>query len=121
MLKEKLGRRIKEIRKARGYSQEQLAELINMDIPNLSNIERGKRFMTAETLEKIAKALDVTEKELFDDNIISSLSVAKGIDVTKIKLALQPKLDEYLQEKLNYVKLAFKHLHSLYSYNTSEK
>ena len=61
------------------------------------------------------------EKELFDDNIISSLSVAKGIDVTKIKLALQPKLDEYLQEKLNYVKLAFKHLHSLYSYNTSEK
>lgn len=66
MLKEKLGRRIKEIRKARGYSQEQLAELINMDIPNLSNIERGKRFMTAETLEKIAKALDVTEKELFD-------------------------------------------------------
>ena len=62
-----------------------------------------------------------SEKELFDETIISSLSVAKGIDESKIKLALQPKLDEYLQEKLNYVKLAFKHLHSLYSYRISEK
>ena len=37
-----------------------------MDKPNLSNIECGKRFMTAETLEKLANALEVEEKELFD-------------------------------------------------------
>ena len=67
-LKEKLGLRIKKIRKNLGYSQEKLAELIGMDIPNLSNIERGKRFMTAETLEKIAKALKTTERELFNFN-----------------------------------------------------
>ena len=65
-LKEKLGLRIKSLRKMRGYSQEKLAEVINMDIPNLSNIERGKRFMTAETLEKLSNALNVTERELFD-------------------------------------------------------
>ena len=65
-LKEKLGLRIKYLRKKNGLSQENLAELINMDKPNLSNIERGKRFMTAETLEKIAKALNTTERELFD-------------------------------------------------------
>ena len=65
-LKKKLGLRIKEVRKSLGYSQEKLAEIINMDIPNLSNIECGKRFMTAETLEKIAKALHTTERELFD-------------------------------------------------------
>lgn len=65
-LKEKLGLRIKTLRKKLGLSQEKLAELINMDKPNLSNIERGKRFMTAETLEKIATALNTTERELFD-------------------------------------------------------
>ena len=65
-LKKKLGLRIKELRKRLGYSQEKLAEIINMDIPNLSNIECGKRFMTAETLEKIAKALKCSETELFD-------------------------------------------------------
>ena len=52
-LKEKLGARIKELRNSLGFSQEKLAELIDMDKPNLSNIERGKRFMTAETLEKL--------------------------------------------------------------------
>ncbi len=65
-LKEKLGARIKYLRKELGYSQEKLAEIIDMDILNLSNIERGKHFMTAETLEKIAYALRTTERDLFD-------------------------------------------------------
>jgi len=65
-LKEKLGARIQEIRKSKKLTQEKLAEAIGLDTPNLSNIERGKRFVSAETLEKIIKALDVTEKDLFD-------------------------------------------------------
>ncbi len=65
-LKQKLGARIQEIRKSKHITQEILAEKIDIDKPNLSNIECGKRFMTAETLEKIACALDVEEKELFD-------------------------------------------------------
>lgn len=69
-LKEKLGIRIRKFRKELGYSQEKLAELIGMDIPNLSNIERGKRFMTAETLEKLAISLKTTERELFNFNEI---------------------------------------------------
>ena len=65
-LKQKLGARIQEIRKSKNLTQEVLAEKIDMDKPNLSNIECGKRFMTAETLEKLANALEVEEKELFD-------------------------------------------------------
>ena len=65
-LKEKLGKRIQEIRKSKKLTQEKLAEMIGLDTPNLSNIERGKRFVTAETLEKIINALDVNEKDLFD-------------------------------------------------------
>ncbi len=65
-LKEKLGARIQEIRKSKNLTQEKLAEKIGLDTPNLSNIERGKRFVTAETLENIIKALGVSEKELFD-------------------------------------------------------
>ena len=65
-LKEKLGKRIQEIRKSQKLTQEKLAEMIGLDTPNLSNIERGKRFLSAETLEKIIKALNVNEKDLFD-------------------------------------------------------
>ena len=39
-LKEKLGARIKEIRKSKKITQEKLAEMIDIDIPNISNIER---------------------------------------------------------------------------------
>lgn len=66
LLKEKLGKRIQEIRKSKKLTQEKLAEIIGLDTPNLSNIERGKRFVTSETLEKIINALGVKEKELFD-------------------------------------------------------
>ena len=71
-LKQKLGARIQEIRKSKKITQEMLAEKIDMDKPNLSNIERGKHFMTAETLEKLANALDVEEKDLFDFGHIKS-------------------------------------------------
>ena len=69
-IKEKLGARIQEIRKSKHLTQEKLAEMINVDIPNLSNIERGKRFVSSETLERIINALDVDEKDLFDFNHI---------------------------------------------------
>ena len=65
-LKKKLGARIQEIRKSKDFTQEILAEKADMDKPNLSNIECGKRFMTAETLESLARALKVEEKDLFD-------------------------------------------------------
>ena len=71
-LKQKLGARIQEIRKSKHLTQEVLAERIDMDKPNLSNIECGKRFMTAETLEKIAKTLEVNEKDLFDFGHVKS-------------------------------------------------
>ena len=40
-LSEQLGKRISEIRKARGIKQSELAELIDIEATNLSKIERG--------------------------------------------------------------------------------
>ena len=71
-LKKKLGVRIQEIRKSKNMTQEKLAEVIGLNVPNLSNIERGKKFVSAETLEKIIKALNINESELFDFDHIKS-------------------------------------------------
>ena len=65
-LKKNLGKRIKELRKSQKFTQEKLSEIINLDTPNLSNIERGKHFLSADTLTKIAKALNVPVFELFN-------------------------------------------------------
>ena len=43
-IKELLGRRIKELREKRGYTQQQLAEKIGIDQRNLSKIECGITF-----------------------------------------------------------------------------
>ena len=65
-LKHNVGRRIKEIRKKRGFSQEKLAELVDIEQNTLSCIETGNNFCTAETLEKIITALEIEPSELFD-------------------------------------------------------
>lgn len=60
-----LGKKIKEIRKKQGLTQEKLAELAGIEIPSLSNIENGKNYPNHETLEKISLALCVRPYELF--------------------------------------------------------
>lgn len=65
-LKINIGKRIKELRKNRGLSQEKLAEMADIEQHTLSYIETGNNFCTAETLEKIIKALDIEPYEIFD-------------------------------------------------------
>lgn len=61
-----LGARIKELRRAKGLSQDQLSESIGIDPKHLSRIEVGKSYPYMETLEGIADSLDVELKDLFE-------------------------------------------------------
>lgn len=49
----------------RGLTQEQLIEAVDVSQRTLSGIEIGENFVTAETLDKIVKALNTTSEELF--------------------------------------------------------
>ncbi|MFI3321617.1 MAG: helix-turn-helix transcriptional regulator [Rikenellaceae bacterium] len=64
ILKE-IGENIKKLRKARGISQQQLADLCDFETSNMSRIEAGKSNFTISTLNKIAIALDVPLINLF--------------------------------------------------------
>ena len=64
-IKEELGKKIKRMRVNRGLTQEQLAEAVDVSQRTLSGIEIGENFVTAETLDKIIKALSTTSEELF--------------------------------------------------------
>ena len=72
-----------------------------MDKPNLSNIERGKRFMTAETLEKIATALNTTERELFDFSESIPQKYFRA-DIEKI-LDNSVTVDDYLKKMYKFI------------------
>lgn len=60
------GRRIKELRKTKGLTQEQLAEILGLYQKQIGNIETGSYFTTMPNLEKLANALGVEIKDLFD-------------------------------------------------------
>lgn len=61
-----LGKKIKEYRKRKGLTQEQLAEAIDIDTVTVSKIETGKNYPTSVNLAKIANVLSVHPKELYD-------------------------------------------------------
>ena len=63
-----VGRRITHARMDKGYSQALLAEKANISISHLSNIERGRKSLSAEVLLRIAEALQVSaDSILFTD------------------------------------------------------
>ena len=69
-IKKTFGEKIKRLRKAKNLTQEQLAEMVNIAPKNLSKIEVGASFVSAETLDNLVVALDTTTEELFANNHI---------------------------------------------------
>lgn len=64
-LKQKFGRRLREIRAQRRMTQEQFAETLDVSVDFLSLIERGRNAPSFETLDKIAKRLRMSVADLF--------------------------------------------------------
>ena len=56
----KIGDRIKQLRRSKGMSQQELADKTGLSKMTIYHIEKGNKQPTAETLSKIANALDVS-------------------------------------------------------------
>lgn len=61
----KIGERIRELRKEKGFSQESFASEVGLDRTYMGSVERGERNLAALNLIRIAKTLDVEIGELF--------------------------------------------------------
>ena len=64
--KELIAARLKELRNKRGLTQEELAEIISMDAKHISKLERAGSYPSIQALEKIAGALNVELKDIFN-------------------------------------------------------
>lgn len=65
MITEKIGVRIRELRKETGLSQEKFASKIGMDRTYFASVELGKRNISIVNLEKIAMGLNVSLHDMF--------------------------------------------------------
>ena len=58
------GKRVREMRKSKGISQERLAEMAGIDRSYMGNIERGEKNVTLKKAYEICDALEVTIYQL---------------------------------------------------------
>lgn len=71
-----VGRRIRQLRAERGYSQESFAAACGLDRTYIGGIERGERNLGLKNLVKIAWALDVPPSELLSDISVAETNSA---------------------------------------------
>lgn len=62
----RLGRRIKQLRQGRGWTQDRLAAEAHIHRNYLGGVERGERNLTIISAARIARALEVRLSALFD-------------------------------------------------------
>lgn len=68
-IKEKIGLRLRELRTAKGLSQEKFSFECGLDRTYIASIERGKRNVSVVNIEKIAKALGISVSDFFNAQI----------------------------------------------------
>jgi transcriptional regulator with XRE-family HTH domain len=62
-----VGRRLIELRRAKGWTQEEAAHRLRLDVAALRRIESGTHFVTLRTLIRVANAFGVRTRALLDE------------------------------------------------------
>ena len=70
-LKEKIGLRISELRKAKKLSQQKFANEADIERSFFTHIEKGRKNISVGTLQKVTNALGISIKDFFDTNDFS--------------------------------------------------
>lgn len=73
-----MGRRIKTARENKGYTQEQLAERLNLSVQHVSVIERGVKSPKMETFVKLANELEINADYLLEESLSVSSKIASS-------------------------------------------
>ena len=71
----KIGKRLQEQRKKKGYTQEQFSEMIGVSPNYLSAVERGVNQLNYEALVHAMNLLDCSADDIFKDVVTRGLAV----------------------------------------------
>lgn len=103
------GDRIKTAREKKKFSQQQLADLLNVTDGTISNYEKGVAFPRFETIKSICDLLEVDPNYLFWDDLCETLKIKiiKENHLNKyneLNLIGQQKINEYINDLLEITK-----------------
>ena len=63
----KIGQQIRKLRKAHGFSQEELAEKVDISVTHMSHIETGNTKLSLQVFADLAEALQISVDSLLYD------------------------------------------------------
>ena len=94
-----LGNRIKEVRADQDVRQRVLADILDIDVPMFSKIERGERRAKREQVVKLAEFLKQDKTEFLSlwlaDKVLDAVDREDAINLGAIKLARDRLLNEW--------------------------
>lgn len=99
-----VGKNIKRYRQARGYTQEKLAEMAEVSINYISQLETGLKNPSLPMLEKIAKILDIYPRDL----LTSDKEINK--ELKELLLLLKDKDPKHIKFVIDVTNAYFKNL-----------
>lgn len=82
----KIGLRIKKIRKEKGLTQRELADMLNCSTSYISHLERGTSKLSVRMMIHVLEALEIDSNELLVDFITIKGNPYKALEPTTIKL-----------------------------------
>lgn len=88
-----LGARLRQMRQASGYTQEQLAEKVGITPQQVQKYEAGRNMMSADRLQSFAEALAVTICDFFVEN-------GQAVPLRALELALLEAFREIVDEEI---------------------
>lgn len=104
-----LGDRIKEVRKKKGLTQEELAELLDISVEFVSQIERGLKLPSMQVFIRLVEVLNASADYLLRDSVstgqlIGNNAIGQKIDKLnpKQKIALEALIDTYIQYSTDF-------------------
>ena len=88
-----LGDRIREARKARGMSQEQLADRMATDRKTVSRYELGEREMGISTFIQVTEALNISPSELLPERLSKNTACNRKAETLRSLAEALPECD----------------------------
>jgi transcriptional regulator with XRE-family HTH domain len=96
-----IGNKLKELRKQKGLSQEEVSEVLNISQSAYARIEKGESSSWAAHLDKIAEFYGVTPEELIKENrVIINNNQQGGVGYAETINQLSEKLIEQYELRL---------------------
>ena len=114
---DKIGREIRSVREAKGYSQEYVAEMLDMSQSSYANMESGKSTLSVDRLIRVCKILHINIHSLLDlesinlplDGSVDEMEEKNSGVITHEVKVLYGELISEMRSEIDFLRSLIKH------------